>query len=214
MLSFIKDRFIRREMEKEEKEIKIGFAVSGALTAIIIVNLIYLNIFIATHNTTPPKLAAATVSTPSPTPSPISTASAVIEPSAQQVVTAPPQNSARDYYINLGSGTNQSTDWTDVSGTLSTFDIAQYQNIKEVHLETTINVPTANGTISVRLFNKTDGTAVWNSDRTVNAQVSGDLLISQNIFYPYGPKLYSVQMKSQLGILANLAQARLHIITQ
>lgn len=213
MLKFIKDRFIRQEMEKEEKEIKVGFAISGALTAIVIANLVYLNIFIATHNTTPPKLAAATVSTPTAAPSPISTASAVVQPPAQQVAVVQPKNTQKDYYINLGSGTNQSTDWTDVAGTLSTFDIAQYQNIKEVHLETTVNAPTANGTISVRLFNKTDGTAVWNSDRTVNAQISGDLLISQNIFYSYGPKLYSVQMKSQLGILANLAQARLHIIT-
>lgn len=119
----------------------------------------------------------------------------------------------KDYYINLGSGSNRSTEWTDVAGTVNTFDISDYKNIKEARLETNTNAPTANGTISIRLFNKTDGSAVWNSERTVQAEKEGSLLISEPLNYPYGPKMYQIQMKSQLGVEANLIQARIHIIT-
>lgn len=150
---------------------------------------------------TPTASPTSTLTTPSPTPT------AGKKTADEQAISV-----AKDYYINLGSGTNKSTDWEDVAGTLTTADIGQYQNIKEVHLETTIDVPTANGTVSVRLFNKTDNYAVWNSERTVQAEKKGNLLISQNLIYDIGPKLYQVQIKSQLGVLANLLQARIHIV--
>lgn len=120
----------------------------------------------------------------------------------------------KDYYINLGSGSNRSVDWEDVGGTLTTIDLGSYQNIKEVRLESTINVPTANGMVSVRLFNKTGNYAVGNSDRTVQAQANGDIVISEPLFYEIGPKLYQIQMKSQLNVPTNLTQARLHIVAQ
>lgn len=213
MLSYVRDRLLNLRLARDEKEIKIGFTATGLIIIALLANLAYLNFFIINSASSRSYAPISVVATPSPTSSFSSTPSAT-PALIQSVPVQMPQNSAHDYYINLGSGTNQSTDWTDVAGTLNTFDISQYPNIKEVHLETTVDVPTANGTISVRLFNKTDGGAVWNSDRTVNSQVSGDLLISQNIIYPQGPKLYSVQMKSQLGVLANLIQARLHITTQ
>lgn len=220
MLSTIKDRFLRLRLQRDEREIKIGFILTAIIIIVIIANVTYLNLFILSNNSTPPKSAATTFSTPTSA----ATNSAVILRSSvpiatPQFTTPPPSsstqsNTVKDYYINLGSGINQSTDWADVQGTFNTIDISQYQNIKEVHLETNINVPTANGTVSVRLFNKTNNYAVWNSDRTVQSEVSGSLIISRNIIYDKGPKLYSVQMMSQLGVSATLVQARIHIIAQ
>lgn len=216
MLSNIRDRFLRLRLQKDEKEIKFGFTVSALVIFSLIANVIYLNLYVLKLNESKQPETISVVATPTPTPATISTPSPVpIAPQNQNTAaTSAPISQSKDYYINLGYGTNQSTDWTDVSGTLETFDIAQYKNIKEVRLETTLTVPTENGTVSVRLFNKTDGYAVWNSDRTVQAQASIPLLVSQNITYPFGPKLYSIQMMSQLGVLVNLLQGRVHIVAE
>lgn len=124
------------------------------------------------------------------------------------------KSSVKDHYINLGSGTNQSSDWTDVSGALTTADIGQYPDIKEVHFEAFINVPTANGSVSVRLFNKTNNYSVSNSEIIRDGTVETYHFISPLLIYDVGPKLYQVQMKSQLNVLANLVSARIHIVTE
>lgn len=215
MLSDITDRFLRRRIQKDEKEVKIGFTVSALLIIFLLANVAYLNFYVLRLNESKVTEPISTVSTPTPTASSSSTLTSSPNPAVAQFLSSPtPTPSSKDYFINLGYGTNQSTDWADVPGTLMTFDIAQYPNIKRVTLETTLSVPTENGTVSVRLYNKTDGYAVWNSDRTVQAQNNIPLLVSQNIIYPQGPKLYSVQMMTQLGVQANLLQARLHILTR
>lgn len=208
MLKRIRDRLLLTEIHRDERNVKIAFLILGAVLLLLLGNLFYLNINLSSSkkNTTvevkkTPESSLAT----SPTP----TSTAVTNnPSDKSTIVS---NRIKDYYINLGSGGNQSTDWTDVPGTLTTFDFGQYQDIKEAHLETTVNVPTANGTISVRLFNKTDGIVVWNSERTVQAQANGDLLVSQSLIYSVSAKLYQIQMKSQLNVPANLLQARIHI---
>lgn len=213
MLSYIKDRFLRRRIEKDEKEIKIGFTVSGLLIIILLANVVYLNFFIAKISSSRPSEPIAVVVTPQPTPrETIEPTPTPLQSTQNIAVQAAPK--LKDYYLNFGSGSNQSSDWTDVAGTLNTYDLGQYQNVREVHLESNIDVPTANGTVSIRLFNKTGNYAVWNSERTVQAQVKGDLIISQNIIYDIGPKLYQIQMKSQFGVPANLLQGRLHIVAQ
>ena len=217
MLNYIKDRFLRRRIERDEREIKIGFTVSALLIVALLANVIFLNLFIINSVSSKSSEPIAVIATPAPfasiatpAPTPSATSAAQITPDKSTVV----PSSYRDYFVNLGSGSNQSTDWTDVAGTLNTIDFGLYKNIKEIHLETTTNVPTANGTISVRLFNKTDNYAVWNSERTVQAQSNGDLLISQSLIYDVGAKLYQVQMKSQFGVPASLLQARLHVVAQ
>lgn len=217
MLSDIKDRFLRRRIEKDEKEIKIGFTISALLIFFLLTNVLYLNFFIIKISSSKPSEPIAVEAIPQP--SPIEQAAPTPAPAPASVQASLPQPTLipaklKDHYLNLGFGTNQSTDWADVAGTLNTFDISQYSNIKEVHLESNIDVPTANGTISIRLFNKTNNYAVWNSERTVQAQAKGDLIISQNIVYDIGPKLYQVQMKSQFGVPATLTQARLRIVAQ
>lgn len=124
------------------------------------------------------------------------------------------KTTTKDHYINIGSGSSQSSDWTDVSGALATADIGQYPDIKEVHFEAFINVPTANGSVSVRLFNKTNNYSVTNSEIIRDGTVETYHFISPLLIYDVGPKLYQVQMKSQLNVLANLVSARIHIVTE
>lgn len=216
MLNNIRDRLLSVELKKDEKEVKIGFIVITFILLFILTDIVYITYSLnnskhlavssASNPTLTPKISTAPSQNTTPTPTPAA------NPTASSPKTSSEQSSVKDYYFNLGTGSNQSTDWADVPGALSTFDIAQYQNIKEVHLETNINVPTANGTVSIRLFNKTDNYAVRNSEREVQSQTTGDLIISQNIIYDVGPKLYQVQMKTQLGVVANLVQSRIHVI--
>lgn len=148
--------------------------------------------------------ATTTILSATSTPSPTTTPS-------KQVNTKP---ATQDYYINVGSGTNQSSDWTDVFGATTTLDLSQYQNIKEVHFEAFVNVPTANGTVSVRLYNATDKHPVWNSEVTKEGSAETDHLISPALSYDKGAKLYQVQMKSQLNVAANLVQSRIHVVAK
>lgn len=196
-----------KELKNEEKRVRIISIITSVLIIILFVGFSYLLFYKAKNIET--TIVKVLPSSASATPTPTSTIAVHSSLEAVPTVTSSP----KDIYINIGAGTNQSADWEDVPGALGTFDISQYSNIKEVHLETNVNVPSANGTISVRLFNKTDNYAVWNSERTVQAQAVGDLLISQNIIYDKGPKLYQVQIKTQLGVVANLIQSRLHVIT-
>lgn len=215
MLNKIKEQLILRKIVQDETEIKFTLIVIGILIVVLFGGLFYIFTIlnknqIKSYTSDESFSPTATISvTSAPSPTPIESAPTAT-PKPLDKSTATP--GTKDYYVNLGSGSNRSLDWTDVSGTLTTVDLSQYSNIKEVHLETTINVPTANGTVSVRLFNKTDGYAVWNSERTVQAQSSDTFIISQSLIYDVGPKFYQVQIKSQLNVSANLLQSRLHIV--
>lgn len=216
MLNYIKDRLIRARLERDEKEIKIGFLVTGFALLALTLSIVYLSFRLANNSTVSSISSTPSRITASPTLSPTATPASTLVPKTPQPSSQNTTSTGKfkDYYINLGSGANQSADWKDVAGTLTTVDLGQYKNIREVRLETTINVPTANGTISVRLFNKTDNYAVWNSERTVQSEANDFFLISEKLIYDVGPKLYQVQMKSQLNVSANLLQARIHVIAQ
>lgn len=122
--------------------------------------------------------------------------------------------SSKTSYINLGFGTNQSSEWADVFGATTTADIGDYTHIKDVHFEAFIKVPTANGNVSVRLYNKTDNHPVWNSEVSKEGTAETIQFTSPSVNYDSGPKLYQVQMKSQLNVVATLVQARLAIQTE
>jgi hypothetical protein len=144
-------------------------------------------------------------STPTSTPTPFPTATPTQHP-----VTVINENepAIKDYFIPFGTGTSQAGDWTDVPGLQANIDFGNYQNIKEVHFEVSVNVPTGNQSVSVRLFNVTDKHPVWYSEVTTN----NNYVSSPAIIYDKGAKLYQVQMKTELQFLANLTQARIHII--
>ncbi len=122
-------------------------------------------------------------------------------------------NSAKEYYVPLGTGTNVTDDWTDVSGASAYIDTSAYNKIKEVRFEATVVTPAGSQRIWVRLYNATDKHPVWYSDVTTDAS-GPQLLTSPNITLDKGNKLYQVQMKSQLKVLTNLNQSRIHITTQ
>ncbi|MEX2007314.1 MAG: hypothetical protein WD992_00905 [Candidatus Levyibacteriota bacterium] len=201
------------ELRRDEKRVKLAFLLGMVFMLAAIAASSYFIIQSVANKSTQ---TLVKVIEPSITITPTPTEPLVLTTPTSSPLAAGTANETftKDYYVNLGSGTNKSTDWEDVAGTLITVDLGLYNNVKEVRLETTTNVPTANGTISIRLFNKSDNYAVWNSERTVQAQANGSLLISEKLIYDLGPKLYQIQMKSQLGVLANLLQARFHIIAQ
>lgn len=119
---------------------------------------------------------------------------------------------AKEYFVPLGTGTNATSDWTDVIGASATVDTTQYPKIKKVVFEATLAVPTGNQVAYVRLFNKTDGHPVWFSELSMNT-TGPTLLTTQAITLDRGSKLYQVQMKTQLKYPANLNQSRIHITT-
>lgn len=119
---------------------------------------------------------------------------------------------AKEYFIPLGTGTNATSDWSDVVGASASVDTAQYPRIKKVVFEATLAVPTGNQVAYVRLFNETDGHPVWYSEMFMNT-TGPTLLTTQAITLDKGSKLYKVQMKTQLKYPANLNQSRIHITT-
>lgn len=125
--------------------------------------------------------------------------------------TSSPSN-VKEYYVPLGSGTNASDDWTDVSGASAYVDTAAYGKMKKVTFEATISQPVSSQQVWVRLYNATDKHPVWYSE--VSTDNSGPLLLTSSpLSLDSGNKLYQVQMKTQLRGVTNLTQSRIHIIT-
>ncbi len=122
--------------------------------------------------------------------------------------------SVKEYYIPFGSGSGNSADWQDVAGLQAYVDSVGYPNIKSVVFEASLHIPTGNETVTVRLYNATDGHPVWNSEVNFNGNASSVLLTSSSVSLDSGNKLYKVQMKTQLQFNAILDQSRLHITTK
>ena len=214
MLNYLREKFLLRKLNEEETEIKGIIIVFGILIVGLFAGMFYLLTTIGSQNKTYTlnQNKSPTPSTPSPTP-----CSDCITPtlkeetkkkSSSEVIQEP---SVKEYFISFGSSSGQSENWSDVAGLAASVDLGNYQNIKEIRFETSINVPTANESVSVRLFNKTDQHAVWNSEITMSGGPSS-YLVSSPIVYDKGSKLYQVQIKTQLNYPANIVQSRLHII--
>ncbi len=228
MFSEFRDRLLRIKLQRDEKMVSFLFSIEGIVIILLVANIIFLNLYIL-HNLSAAKSTANTTA-PSPTAavssnSPLSSSPTILpttcpnclnqtlSPTVLPVNTSsqPVVNPVKDYFIPLGSGTNQTSDWTDIPGVQAIVDFGQYQNIKEIHLEASIYVPTANETVSVRLYNQSDNHPVWYSEMTTDGSAS-DYLTSPAIIYDTGSKLYQVQMKTQLQYPANLVQSRIHVV--
>jgi|WetSurMetagenome_2_1015567.scaffolds.fasta_scaffold548753_2 hypothetical protein len=121
-------------------------------------------------------------------------------------------NSVKELFVPLGSGSGYSTDWTDVPGVYTSINRDNYSRIKSVAFEVTVNIPSTSQTVWVRLYNSTDKHPVWYSE--VSSQESGPkTLTSQPIALDPGLKEYQVQLKTQLGGLVNISNARIRITT-
>ena len=129
-----------------------------------------------------------------------------------QKVPVQTESFAKEYFIPLGSGSDTSSDWTDISGSVGYIDSTAYGKIKTVTFEAQLYTPTGNQTAYARLYNVTDAHPVWNSDVSIEGGTA-QLRISTPITLDLGSKLYQVQMKTQLQSRTNLESARIHITT-
>jgi hypothetical protein len=210
-----KDRLFSVRLKKDEKNTTLGFLVIGVILIIIAVNMIQINSSLSKNKNTIQEKQSGNIKSAIS-----STTNTVVESKATSTTVVSSGLSVnqnvntgliKDYFIPLGSGVAQSDDWQDVVGALATTNLAQYPSIKEIRFEVSINVPTGNEIVWVRLFNKDDQHPVWYSEVKAESNANS-YLISSPIVYDFGQKTYQVQMKTQLKAPANLVQSRIHVI--
>ena len=123
-------------------------------------------------------------------------------------------NSPKEYYVPLGSGSGNYSDWTDVPGLQAYIDSTSYGSIKTVTFEGSVHVPSNNQIVSIRLVNATENRVIGGSQLDFNGGPDSVFKSSMPITLDYGQKLYKVQLKTQLNYNTVIDQARVHIITQ
>lgn len=128
----------------------------------------------------------------------------------QKTVSTPVDTYVKEYYVYIGDGNSTAKDWTDVSWLKVDIDTAKYKKIKSVRFEGTLSNPSGVGTVSVRLFNKTDQHPVWFSDLSMEGPTD-TFKQSDSITLDSGNKTYQVQMKSTLGAKVFAYSARVKI---
>jgi len=153
-----------------------------------------------------PAARESTLSEPTPTqPLPIAK-------NVQQTVSQQKENTVKEFFVPLGTGSITATDWTDVPGVKAEVNSNSYGSIKQVFFEASMHVPNANQIVEVRLYNETDKYVVDNSIFLYPSGTTENFRIA-SIQLGSGSKTYKVQMKTQLGHTAILDQARIHITT-
>ena len=211
--SFV-DRLYLVRLYRVEKKVRLALLAVVLLLLLLLANSAYLTLQSFKKNPSEP-LSVISQSPPISL-TPVATAAPTLIPTN---ITSPINSSAevnqtssvKEYFIPFGSGSSNASDWTDVPGLTAQVDFGSYPNIKEIHFEASIGIPTANESASVRLFNVTDKHPVWYSEITL---VNGQFISSNPVIYDTGSKTYQVQMKTSLQYMANLIQSRLHIILQ
>lgn len=127
--------------------------------------------------------------------------------------TSSTSSEAREFIIQFGAGKTLSKDWEDIPGLNANIDSTNYRKIKSVQFEASMRIPTANGQMYVRLFNKTDGHPVWFSEVTTESATSV-LKQSPNITLDSGNKLYQVQVRTSLSFESILDSSRIKIVLE
>lgn len=140
---------------------------------------------------------AISTATPMPPPTPVSSVGSAV----------------KIFYLPLGSGSTTSRDWTDLPGLSSYIDPANYGKIKTVIFEASLRIPTANGRIYARLYNRNDGRPVWFSEISAEGAAS-TLIQSAPITFEAGNKLYQVQAKTTMGFESFVDFARVKFIVE
>lgn len=213
---------IFKRLKRDEQEAETVFFVLAIVIIFLLADIIYINTSVIRNSTNQTNqsqtmpLQNSQTTTNIKTPcvncainTPVSTA-VPIQKSTSSNTTSP---RVKEYFIPLGSGTNSSSDWQDITGAQALVNFNNYQNIKEVRFEASVTVPNASQIVWIRLYNKTDQHPVWYSDLSSNGN-SQSYLVSNPIVYDSGDKTYQVQMKTQLSAPTTLDQARIHIILQ
>lgn len=132
---------------------------------------------------------------------------------APVVVQSPASSSSpKTLYIPIGyggSGTS-TTDFAAVSGHEVTINPSDYSGYKQMVLEASFRIFQGNGKGEVRLFNKTDGTAVLSSVVSTTSQDYSSKT-SSGFTLPGGSKAYTVQAKSSTGYSVDLQLTRIRV---
>ena len=139
----------------------------------------------------------------------------VVQPTeipSQQTTLSQTENSVKEYFIPLGTGSSSSSDWTDLAGVKAEIDKTKYGRIQKVLFEASVHVPNANQIVEIRLYNETDKYTVGNSEFLYPSGTTQNFRIAE-IQLGQGAKTYKVQIKTQLQYTAVLDQARVHITT-
>lgn len=116
----------------------------------------------------------------------------------------------KEYFISLGTGSSEATEWSDITGAEVVINGNAYANIKQVTFQASLHTPTGNQIAYARLYNVTDNHPVWNSDVMIEGGTPL-LLTSSPIILDEGTKTYRVQMKTQIGSTTNLSLSRIYI---
>ena len=166
MLRDINDRFLLTQLKRDEKYAKIAIFITAILAFAILGNVLYLNILFFSQRYSPNNTQAQkqeVIISPTEEPEEDITSSPAVSIKSSEGVIVETIN-VKDYFVPLGSGTSQAGDWADVPGVQAVVDFGQYKNIKEIRFEASVTVPTANQSVSVRLYNVTDKHPVWYSE--------------------------------------------------
>lgn len=206
MKKSFRDRFFLVRLSRDEQKIRTAIILIGVLLLVLFANTAYLT-YLSLQKQPPATAEKSNNNLPSPTSLP--TVSPTVMPTPTFIPVAQTGPEVKEVFIPFGSGSTLATSWTNVPGLTAQIDFGKYRDIKEIHFEATVGIPTQNESASVQLFNVTDMHPVWYSPITLT---DGQFISSNPIIYDVGPKIYQVQMMTSLGFLANLYQARMHII--
>ena len=210
LINNLNDR-LQTRLQKDENWVKFALSFEGILIILLIISTVYLSLYIlqqqAPNNHLRRKLLRLSLTPQHHYFSHTLTDNRSLD---QNHIHA---RRSQGVFYPLGSGSSTASDWTDVPGVVTSLDFGSYNRIKEVHFEASVYVPTANQSVSVRLYNVTDKHPVWYSEVTMAGGPSA-YLTSPAVSYDTGTKLYQVQMKTQLQSTANLVQSKIHVTLQ
>lgn len=129
--------------------------------------------------------------------------------SSGETTTIVTHGSVKEHIINMGSGSTQKTEWTDILDTTIELNSANYGDIKSVNFEATISI--VSGEVYARLVNKSTGAVISASEVSHNSS-SATLKTSGNFWLHSGSNDYVVQLRSSNGETAVLGEARIRIV--
>jgi len=152
---------------------------------------------------------------PNPSPSPqaqlkevgASEPKTVIQKETQTII----QTAQKEIFIPMGSGSTNSSTFSDIAGTDVTVDTAKYSQIDSVVFEASIWVVGGNGRAWAQITN------VGDKNPLIESQISGitgtgEVKASGKIPFPSGAKTYRIQAKTDItNFAAHVENARLKI---
>lgn len=133
--------------------------------------------------------------------------------SGQPTTSVAQNQSVKEYYVPLGTGSTNSTTWIDLPGVEAYIAPSNYGTITEMYLEVAVRVPTGSGQVFARLKNVTDNNSLFESEVSYEG-TAGKLISSGKIPVPTQTKLYRMQLRSSLGSEVVLDNARIKLFVK